>query len=502
MKEIESKFRVHPTFELPGLVDGGSPVATVTDVEQQRLEARYVDTADLRLARQGVTLRYRVGEGADGWDLKVPLGPRDDGVRDELHVPAAPDEPPAELLKVVSAYLRGDGVQHVAALVTSRSLRRLLDADGTVLAELVDDTVEVVDGDVVTARFRELEVEDKGGGPAVLAAMGKRLRAAGAVQGKFEPKLVRALGPLATAPADPPPPAKIKGKATVRDVVTAYVRQHVRALLDADVAMRLGGPEGVHDARVAARRLRSTLRTFSAVLVPETAAALADELAWFAGELGHARDTEVLLARLRAAADTLPEEDRAGAAAALDAWAADDAPADPTTAVLDDERYAALVRELASLAVAPPFTGPADALAAKALPELLRPVVHTFRSRMATAVSAGAVAEDYHRARIAGKRLRYAAEVTAAVYDRTAQRYVETLTSLQDELGIHHDLTVAIAALRARGTDGATPPAHAFALGMLCDDQALELVDHETGLRKLWAKRQDRVRLSGLTSGE
>ncbi len=484
---------------MPELVDGGSAVATVTDVEQQALESRYLDTADLRLARQGVTLRYRVGEGEDGWDLKVPLGPREDGVRDELHVAASPDEPPVELLQIVSAYLRGDDVQHVAALVTSRSLRRLLDADGTVLAELVDDTVEVVDGDVVTARFRELEVEDKGGGPAVLAAMGKRLRAAGAVQGKFEPKLVRALGPLATAPADPPPPAKIKGKATVRDVVTAYLRQHVRALLDADVAMRLGGPDGVHDARVAARRLRSTLRTFAPVLVPETAKALADELGWFAGELGHARDNEVLFERLYGSVALLAEHDRAAAAAALDAWSATDAPAAPTCTVLADARYAALVKALASLAVTPPFTGPADAAAARALPALVRPAVGTFRSRMNAAV-AGSDAADYHRARIAGKRLRYAAEMTAAVFATSAGRYVATLTTLQDELGTHHDLTVALAALRARAQ--VAPSADAFTLGLLAAAQQQELDRHETALRKAWAKRHNRVRLSELTDGE
>ncbi|MDQ1724921.1 MAG: hypothetical protein QOG52_1949 [Frankiaceae bacterium] len=475
----------------------------MTDVEPQALEARYVDTTDLRLARQGVTLRYRTGEGNDGWDLKVPLGPRDDGVRDELHVAGPPGEPPAQLLRVVSAYLRGDPVGHVAALRTSRSLQRLLDADGNVLAELVDDTVEVVDGDVVTARFREIEVEDKGGGPAVLAAMGKRLRAAGAVQGRFEPKLVRALGPLATAPADPPPPPeRMTGKVTVREVVTAYLRIHVRALLDADVARRLDRPEAVHEARVAARRLRSTVRTFSSVLVPETTEALAEELAWFAGELGSERDTEVLLERLRASLPELPEQHRAAAAGYLDRWAAEKAPAAGGPDVLDSPRYAALVCELVSLATAPPFTGPADASATKALPAALRPVVDTFRNRMRKATATGSVEEDYHRARIAGKRLRYAAETTAPVYGKAARRYADSVALLQDELGSYHDGTVAIATLLARAEAKRVPAADAFVLALLYTAQLHALEAQCVRLHDKWFKVQDRIRLTRLTDGE
>ncbi|MCU1677952.1 MAG: hypothetical protein JWM93_2710 [Frankiales bacterium] len=501
MKETESKFRVHPPFELPELTGSGSPVATVTDVEHQTLEARYVDTADLRLARQGVTLRYRAGEEHDGWDLKVPLGPRDDGVRDEVHVAGSPEDPPAELLRIVSAYLRGDAVQHVAALVTSRSLRRLLDADGALLAELVDDMVEVVDGDVVTARFREIEVEDKGGGRSVLTAMGKKLRAAGAVQGRFEPKLVRALGPLATAPADPPPAPRIRGRATVRDLVMAYLREQVRALLDADVALRLGGPEAVHDARVAARRLRSTLRTFESVLVAEAVTALGEELAWFAGELGGARDSEVMFARLRAAAGSLTPEDRPAATEMLDRWAAETEPAVGGAAVLDTDRYAALVRQLALVATVPPFTGGASALATKALPGLLRPAVRTFRSRMTKAVEERTVAEGYHRARIAVKRLRYAVEVTAPVYGGAARRYLQTVSKLQEELGDYHDTTVALAALSARREAPGVSAADAFIVGALHAGQVQALRDQERTMGTKWSKQSDRLQLSGLTDG-
>ena len=45
------------------------------DPRQQQLRAVYWDTSDLRLAREGVTLRHRSGEGPgkDGWHLKLPI---------------------------------------------------------------------------------------------------------------------------------------------------------------------------------------------------------------------------------------------------------------------------------------------------------------------------------------------------------------------------------------------------------------------------------------------
>ncbi|MBJ7453384.1 MAG: hypothetical protein JHC71_15085, partial [Blastococcus sp.] len=74
--EVEKKYAADESFELPPLaellagsakgravaVDPGSPVAE-GEAENQRLEATYFDTADLRLANAGLTLRRRTGGG-------------------------------------------------------------------------------------------------------------------------------------------------------------------------------------------------------------------------------------------------------------------------------------------------------------------------------------------------------------------------------------------------------------------------------------------------------
>ena len=63
----------------------------------------YHDTTDLRLARNGVTFRHRVEDGAGLWQLKLPR----DAARLELELPGPPARPPAELVGLLPAYLRG-----------------------------------------------------------------------------------------------------------------------------------------------------------------------------------------------------------------------------------------------------------------------------------------------------------------------------------------------------------------------------------------------------------
>jgi inorganic triphosphatase YgiF len=57
MLERELKFSAAPALALPDLRN----LVETTRLPQQHLDAAYFDTADLRLWRQGITLRHRVG---------------------------------------------------------------------------------------------------------------------------------------------------------------------------------------------------------------------------------------------------------------------------------------------------------------------------------------------------------------------------------------------------------------------------------------------------------
>ncbi|WP_154654276.1 CHAD domain-containing protein [Acidipropionibacterium thoenii] len=61
--------------------------------------------------------------------------------------------------------------------------------------------------------------------------------------------------------------------------------------LPAQVARR--DPDGIHDLRAAGRRLRATIRIYRPLLHQKQAVRLLDELLWYNGVLGQARDAEV-----------------------------------------------------------------------------------------------------------------------------------------------------------------------------------------------------------------
>src|SRR5688572_27892296 len=56
-------------------------------------------------------------------------------------------------------------------------------------------------------------------------------------------------------------------------------------------------PDALHQARVAMRRLRSALSLFRPAVFDADFPGLREELRWFTGQLGHARNLDVLLLR-------------------------------------------------------------------------------------------------------------------------------------------------------------------------------------------------------------
>jgi len=120
--------------------------------------------------------------------------------------------------------------------------------------------------------FREIEVEVRAKGRAgrrLLRAAISRLVAAGCRAEPPIPKVIRVLGQRASGPPDVVVPP-IGAGATVDTLVRYAIARSVVQILRHDPGVRLGeDPEDVHQFRVATRRLRSDLRTFSPLLDPE-----------------------------------------------------------------------------------------------------------------------------------------------------------------------------------------------------------------------------------------
>jgi CHAD domain-containing protein len=353
---------------LPGVVAVGLPVA--------KLRAVYLDTADLRLMRWGITLRHRhdimpEGSGESEWTVKLPHDAEGVAlVRREVSWPGKFGPVPAEVVSLVRAQARSSPIVPVAKLNTQRRRVELRDAAGGKLAEIDDDVVSVMDGRILAARFREVEVEVAAGAPdELLDAVLERMTAAGALCGDDRPKVVRALGPRATSPPDVVVP-QLGSDATVADVVSASIATAMTRMVRHDPGVRLGDdPEHVHQARVGTRRLRSDLRTFRRLLDPEWLARVRGELGWVADALGEVRDADVLTERLRAQIAALPDSDARPAAGLLRRLALQrDAARAKMLTVLDSERYVALLDELARASAQPPLAAPATAAAPARVP--------------------------------------------------------------------------------------------------------------------------------------
>ncbi|MEO1266582.1 MAG: CHAD domain-containing protein, partial [Myxococcota bacterium] len=91
-------------------------------------------------------------------------------------------------------------------------------------------------------------------------------------------------------------PMQLPRRITVANTLAWIGRQSLVTLMaNLEPAAQGDDPEGVHQARVAIRRLRSALQLFRPVIGRDEAYAhLKQELRWLAGELGEARDLDVM----------------------------------------------------------------------------------------------------------------------------------------------------------------------------------------------------------------
>ena len=192
--EIELKFDVDAETPLPDWTSVPG-VASVSAPELRELDARYLDTDDVALARAGFALRRRTGGPDEGWHIKGPRGA--DGGRVELHWPLQdeiPDAATAALSSVTVAPLTP-----LARIRNQRTAYHLLDASGGVLAEFVDDHVVATDERTgVKSSWREWEVELSSVAPAAVesffAAVTEAVNAAGGRDAASDSKLARTLG--------------------------------------------------------------------------------------------------------------------------------------------------------------------------------------------------------------------------------------------------------------------------------------------------------------------
>lgn len=298
--------------------------------------------------------------------------------------------------------------------------------------------LDALAGDLV----RDLPLRWTGAAPLVQAATALDL---------IEPPPLRAAG------LDFEPPGDASAAA-----VFAAIGRHCLVQFDANLlpVLRDRDPEGVHQMRVALRRLRSAITLFAPMLNDSALNPLLDDLRWLGAPLGRKRDLDVFLTETLAPLRRLPdppkrlqhiatilEDRRVSAQQALES-----ALTAPRLAAmrLALSRFLAAVEaeDAAVLADAALAAAPAAGFATEMLRRRRRKV-KALGSRHAELD-----VPELHELRIRAKKLRYAAEFFRPLFrhrkgqKKGPRRFIDALAHLQDCLGMLNDADVGARLVR------------------------------------------------------
>ena len=229
-------------------------------------------------------------------------------------------------------------------------------------------------------------------------------------------------------------------------LVWQALAQHLARLRSVVAKLHAGGPADVHDARVAARRLRSLLAIYRPLFDQRRSRRLRRGLRNLARVLSEPREADVRRDLLLAAASRLP------AAAAADSRRLQ------ATLRRDCATSRRAMREAlgsADLAESVEIIGDEGTLSALRLrpdvelAELLELVDAPWRDADRLLADGPGSLAALHRLRLALKRCRYALESVSSLQARGAGQAIDRLRSAQDSLGEHLDAAAARKWLRA-----------------------------------------------------
>ncbi|WP_439615105.1 CYTH and CHAD domain-containing protein [Shinella sp.] len=317
--------------------------------------------------------------------------------------------------------------------------------------EVALDRGDIIAGDRRTP-ISEIELELVEGTPEALFSFARKLDAVAPVRLGVLSKAERGYRLLAPAArAVKSQPIALTADMTVPGIFRVIADACLRQFRLNEMLLDIRGDEAVHQARIALRRLRSALSVFKAVLEDEAFAQLKDELKWLAGLLGEVRDIDVLIARCKddALGERLAQARQRAFDEATQALASERA----RKLMLDFSYWLACGDWLSLAHTREIRERPVGDFAAGALDRLRRKVKKGGRDLV------DLDDEARHEVRKDAKKLRYATEFFASLFDRKRQkrrhgRFLAALEGLQDQLGTLNDAAAMPEVLARLGFDG------------------------------------------------
>jgi triphosphatase len=429
------------------------PLVATARPSRHSLARTYFDTPDLALHRRSLAL----GVGKEGRRYIQRLT----GVNGKAIVPpvssewqsAVPGAAP-DLSRLGHHEVVGDidaSQLHPVFMSRIRRSTRVIRPDDATTVEVSCDEGHIETADGATLPICELDLELKAGPPQALYELARALNEAmplriltrsNADRGyallsgeKDEDATGGGFGKVELAPELP-----------AEDGLSAILRHALWHMLAHDQAALDGEAEGVHQMRVALRRLRATFSLFRPMIPEEQRLWATGEMKWIASALGPARNWDVFADHLGPLERHFPE---AAGIAELSRRAQESRRAayGLVQQTIATRRYTDVVlrlltwtetrgwRQQAVSETSVDLLAPLGELAAELLERR-----HRKARRLARHFEA-LTPEERHGLRIAIKKLRYAVDSLQELYrPKAVRRYLRRLAGLQDDLGIVNDI--------------------------------------------------------------
>lgn len=252
-------------------------------------------------------------------------------------------------------------------------------------------------------------------------------------------------------------------------LVAAALVQGTRRLEKSVGMVANGEDDAIHQVRVSCRRLRSDLKLFRKLLAGGWATELRSDLAALAQACGEARDLEVIAALVRESITSEDNEEHVDTIMTALTAGLDRAAGRSADVVLGDATRD-LITTLDAIAAAPDLKPKADRPCSEVLPQLLQSATEKF-AQQADRLKPWTADDDWHEVRLLAKRVRYAADTSAAVLGEEARASAAHAAAYQELLGQHQDHCAAADALTAMADDAAAQddPELSFTLGRLTE---------------------------------
>ena len=451
--EVELKLAVSAA-DLPELKQALVKMAPAAASSHLRLISTYYDTPDLALKRRGMSLRVREREGRFIQTVKTGDPGSDLLTRgeweDEL-AESSPDPHAASSGGHLPDGIAGD-LQPLFATDVTRTTLAIEPAPATRIEAAIDQG-EIRGAGGGSEPISEIELELKRGDTAALYDVALQLLDVASLRIEPRSKSERGyrLGDRAEAR-----PAVVHAEPVVLDpamTVEAALQEIGRAclahLLHNEPAALARDPEGVHQIRVAVRRIRSAISAFKKLLPSADRHRILGQLAWLDDILGRARNLDVFATDLlQPARVNLSSEagiDDLGVALERER----DAAYDRVERAIYSERHAAGMLRLSHWFEAQSWRAGKAARSALLTSTIGEMASHLLDRRWRTVRKRSKAfgrltAPQRHKLRIAAKKLRYTIELFGSLLDQEDLRaFTKRLKRVQDDLGYANDVRVA-----------------------------------------------------------